>query len=274
MAGGLQFDPPAQFFRKADTERISGSENGFLPRRSGLINGGTSLVGLLFRKRVFLWYGVLVLCIFSMPDVSNAVMRLVEGSSEISPVSVVQKADAIVVLSGMLHHVNGAPLGEWNDAVDRFEGGIDLFKAGKAPVIVFTRGQIPWRSNEIPEGDLLEKRALLLGVPQQAILLTEKVGNTADEAMAVRKLLGVNKGDRKSIILVTSAYHMRRAMMLFERAGFTVVPYRVDYQTDDKAPLTFLSYLSNGESLEKSEKAWREVIGLAFYWVRSFLKLD
>ena len=42
MAGGLQFDPPAQFFRKADTDRISGSENGFLPRRSGLINGGTS----------------------------------------------------------------------------------------------------------------------------------------------------------------------------------------------------------------------------------------
>ena len=42
MAGGLQFDPPVQFFRKADTGRISGSANGFLPRRSGPINGGTS----------------------------------------------------------------------------------------------------------------------------------------------------------------------------------------------------------------------------------------
>ena len=232
------------------------------------------LIGLLFRKRVLLWYGVLVLLIFSMPIVSNAVMRLVEGSSRKAPVSVVQKADAIVVLSGMLRHVNGAPLGEWDDAVDRFEGGITLFKAGKAPVIVFTRGQIPWRSNEIPEGELLEKRALLLGVPQHAIWLTEKVGNTADEAMAVRKLLGVKKGDRNSIILVTSAFHMRRTLLLFERAGFTVVPYRVDYQTDDKSPLTLLSYLPNGESLEKSEKALREVIGWAFYWVGSFLKFD
>jgi len=43
MAGGLQFDPTAQFFRKADTGRISGSAKEFLPRRSGLINGGTSL---------------------------------------------------------------------------------------------------------------------------------------------------------------------------------------------------------------------------------------
>ena len=42
MAGGLPFDSPAQFFRKADAGRISGPANGFLPRRSGLIDGGTS----------------------------------------------------------------------------------------------------------------------------------------------------------------------------------------------------------------------------------------
>ncbi|NHQ60705.1 hypothetical protein G9409_08950 [Chlorobium sp. BLA1] len=43
-AGGLQFDPPAQFFREADTGRISGSANEFLQRRSGLIDGGTSVI--------------------------------------------------------------------------------------------------------------------------------------------------------------------------------------------------------------------------------------
>jgi len=43
MAGGLQFDPPTQFLRKADIGRISGSANGFLPKSSGLIDGGTSL---------------------------------------------------------------------------------------------------------------------------------------------------------------------------------------------------------------------------------------
>ena len=232
------------------------------------------MAGLLLRKMLLLWSGLLILLVFSMPLVSNALMSLVEDTSRKASVNLLQKADAIVVLSGMLHQVDGAPLGEWNDAVDRFEGGVALFKAGKAPVIVFTRGQVPWQPYAIPEGELLAKRASLLGVPKKAILLTEKVCNTADEAMAARKLLRFNKEKRKCIILVTSAYHMRRALMLFERAGFTVVPYRVDYQTDDKAPLTFLSYLSNGESLEKSEKAWREVIGLAFYWVRSFLKLD
>jgi hypothetical protein len=42
MAGGLPFHPAAQLTRTADAGRISGSANGFLPRRSGLINGGTS----------------------------------------------------------------------------------------------------------------------------------------------------------------------------------------------------------------------------------------
>jgi len=206
-----------------------------------------------------------------MPVVSNGVMRLVEGEARRVPVSSVGRADAVVVLSGMLNQVDGAPLGEWNDAVDRFYGGIELFNAGKAPLIVFTRGQVPWELDAIPEGELLAKRAVLLGVPKTAICLTEKVGNTADEALAAAKLLGFRKGEGKSIILVTSAYHMRRALLLFEKAGFRVIPFKVDYQVSNKKEVTVLNYLPNGESLEQSERALREVIGWLYYWVRGLL---
>ena len=232
------------------------------------------LAGLVLRKRVFLWSGVLVLCLFSLPIVSDALMRLVEGPLRRAPISDVGKADAIVVLSGMLHQIKGAPLGEWDDAVDRFEGGIDLFKAGKAPVIVFTRGQIPWHTDGVPEGDLLARRAILLGVPQHAIRLTATVGNTAEESVAAAKLLGVgNGGSVKRIILVTSAFHMPRARFLFEQAGFTVIPFRVDYHTDDTPELTVLNYLPNGESLAESETALREMIGWVFYRAKGFLKV-
>ena len=229
------------------------------------------LAGLVWRKRVLLWYGILILWIFSMPIVADPIMKLVEGPAQRIPPSDIHKADAIIVLSGMLRQVEGAPLGEWNDAVDRFEGGIELFKAGKAPVIVFTRGQVPWEPNNIPEGELLAKRAVILGLTKKAIKLTEKVGNTADEALAARKLLGVDKGGSgKNIILVTSAFHMRRALMLFEKAGFKVIPYKVDFQVDNTSELTVLNFLPQGVALEKSERAMREVIGWAFYWVRGF----
>ena len=226
------------------------------------------LCGLLLRKRLFLWLGVLELLLFSMPVSSDALMRAVEGHAGRVPLAAVSKGDAIVVLSGMIESVEGAPLGEWGGAVDRFEGGIELFRAGKAPVIVFTRGQLPWKPSEIPEGELLARRALLLRVPQQAIRLTAKAGNTADEALATARLLGVGKGAGYRIILVTSAFHMRRAQLLFEKAGFEVVPFRVDYQVNGKSGLTLLRFLPSAEALEQSEKALREVIGWLFYRVQ------
>jgi len=229
------------------------------------------ITGLVFRKKVLLWYAVLVLWLFSMPAVSDGLMHIVEGTTRRIPVNSLQKADAIVVLSGMLRQIDGAPLGEWGDAVDRFYGGIDLFKAGKAPVIVFTRGKVPWQPNATPEGDLLAKRALFLGVPQSAIHLTAIAGNTVDEAVATKKLLGVEKKYGKHIILVTSAYHMRRAQLLFEKAGFQVIPFRVDYQIDSTSEFTVLSYLPNGESMNKSERALREIIGWIFYWVQGLI---
>ncbi len=222
------------------------------------------LAGLVLRKRLLLWYAALLLWAFSMPVVCNGLMRFVEAGTRRIPVSSVSRADAIVVLSGMIRQVDGAPLGEWDDAADRFEGGIDLFKARKAPLLVFTRGKMPWQPDAIPEGELLSRRAVLLGVPQSSIRLTAKVGNTADEAVAAAKLLG----DRKKIILVTSAFHMRRALFMFENAGFEVVPFRVDYQVDDNAGLTVLRFLPSAEALAQSEKALREMIGWLFYWAR------
>jgi len=219
------------------------------------------LAGLAFRKNFLLWYAVLFLWAFSMPVVGDGLMRFVEGGTIRLPLSSVGKADAIVVLSGIMRQVEGAPLGEWGDGVDRFDGGIELFKAGKAPVIVFTRGQLPWQPYARAEGELLAKRAVLLGVPQVAIRLTTKVGNTADEALAVAKLLG----GRKKIILVTSAFHTRRALLLFEQAGFIVEPFRVDYRVDDTLDVTVLRFLPSAEALYQSEQALRELLGWLYY---------
>ncbi|NTW68513.1 MAG: YdcF family protein [Chlorobiaceae bacterium] len=224
--------------------------------------------GLVFRRRLLIGIGVLVLGMFSMPVVSASLIRAVEGWSERVPVQSLQSADAVVVLSGMVLQLDGAPLGEWGDAVDRFEGGIELFRTGKAPVIVFTSGLIPWQPDSVPEGELLAKRAMLLGVPEKAIQLTAIAGNTADEAEAAGKLLGVNRGVRKKIILVTSAFHMRRASMQFEKAGFQVERYPVDFQVGDKSDMTVLDFLPDAGALEMSSKALREMIGWAFYWAK------
>ena len=211
----------------------------------------------------------------------------------------VQKAEAIVVLSGMLRDREDALLGEWSDAVDRFEGGIELFQVRKAPLLIFTGGHVPWRPDNRPEGEILKERAVKLGVPKDKILVTKKVGNTEAEASAVKELrenlkmreveggkrdnkqLTANSqrptnsvgsgqltvGGKPSIILVTSAFHMPRAKMLFERQGFSVEPFPVDFQNSDRPRTTILSFVPSAQALAKSETAMREGMGILYYSV-------
>ena len=63
--------------------------------------------------------------------------------------------------------------------------------------------------------------------------------NTADEAEAVKQLISPDK----RIIHVTSAFHMSRAWKLFDKQGFNVIPYKVDYKTSKDSNLTIMDSL-------------------------------
>ena len=285
----------------------------FLPIGITLVLVG---VGLILRKRWLCWSGLGLLYLFSTGVVSGRIMEWMGEAGGRREVEGIEPADAIVVLGGMLQDRNDAPFGEWLDAVDRFEGGVELFKAGKAPVLVFTGGHVPWRPEDRPEGEILKERAVKLGVPREKIQVTGKVGNTADEASAVNEMFknsksgppslqtslgsgGTSEGGRGAaeggkresrqltangqqpttpvggkrwavdgkprIILVTSAFHMRRAKMLFERQGFEVEPFPVDFQVPDRQRTTIFSFLPKAEYLEDSEKVMREGMGIFYY---------
>ena len=88
--------------------------------------------------------------------------------------------------------------------------------------------------------------------------------NTADEAVAVKELISPSK----RIILVTSAYHMYRAKKLFEKQGFVVTPYTVDYKSAGESKITVMDFLPSAESLVLSETEIREIIGRIFYLVK------
>ena len=225
--------------------------------------------GLVFRKRILCWAGLGLLYLFSTGLVSENIMGLIEGGGGRRKVEGVEPAEAVVVLSGMLRDRKDAPLGEWSGAVDRFEGGVGLLRAQKAPLLIFTGGFVPWRPEDRPEGEILKERAVNLGVPRENILVTGKVENTEAEASAVKKMIKDLKFrelmDKPRIILVTSAYHMRRARMLFQRQGLEVEPFPVDFQLPYQERMTIISFLPNAECLKNSETAMREAMGIFYY---------
>ena len=224
------------------------------------------LIGLIQHKKKLIYIAIGVLYILSTPIFLNNFFKLVEGSEYRKPTSAINSADAIVVLSGMLeiNEVGDSIYIEWGDP-DRFFGGIALFEAGKAKKLVFTGGKMPWDKAKKTEGDVLKEFAISNGIPSEKIFVTKDVENTADEAVAVKELISPSK----RIILVTSAYHMYRAKLLFEKQGFEVVPYKIDYKASGNNQVTFMDFLPSAINLELSEIGIREIIGRLFYLVKN-----
>jgi uncharacterized SAM-binding protein YcdF (DUF218 family) len=123
---------------------------------------------------------------------------------------------------------------------------------------------MPWDKVKKTEGEVLKEYAIANGVSSDKILVTKDVENTADEALAVKELISPSK----RIILVTSAYHMYRAKRLFEKQGFEVVPYKVDYKTAGESAITVIDFLPSAENLGMTETGFREIIGRLYYIIQ------
>jgi uncharacterized SAM-binding protein YcdF (DUF218 family) len=235
------------------------------------------LVGLRCPRRWSIVAALATLWAFGAPCVADAFLWTLE--SRYPPVDIARcaPADAIVVLGGVLRFPESAiaPL-EWSDCANRFEKGLDLLSAGKASYLVFTGAKFTDSLAVPSEGELLRAIARRRGVPDTAILVTERVINTATEARIVRKLAR-ERGWRR-ILLVSSAYHMPRAMMLFNRGGLEVVPVPSDFRVVGmgslRERLSLGYFLPQGEGLFRSDTAAHEYLGMCFYWVRGLFVND
>lgn len=224
------------------------------------------LIGLIQHKKKLIYIAIGLLYILSTPIFSNNFFKLVEGSEYRKPISAIDRADALVVLSGMLE------INEWGDSTyvewgepDRFFAGMALFKAGKAQKLVFTGGKMPWNKAKKTEGEVLRDYAISNGITTEKIFITKDVENTAEEAVAVKELISPSK----RIILITSAFHMYRAKRLFEKEGFEVNAYKVDYKAAGNSTVTVIDFLPSAGSLAMTETGMREIIGRIYYSIRS-----
>jgi uncharacterized SAM-binding protein YcdF (DUF218 family) len=225
------------------------------------------VLSLVRRRRALAMAALAVLWLSSTPLVGDALMRAAEGWQVRQPVASAPAADAIVVLSGMLRVVPGRePTVEWSDAVDRIDAGVALARADKAPLLVFTSEWFPWDAAGPDKGQRLADRAVELGVAPERILVTRRVSNTADEASAAFDVLTARGRSHAptSVILVTSAFHMRRSALLFSRAGLTVTPFPVDFRTSAE-PRSFGHLFPQAGSLYNTETALREFYGYLYY---------
>ena len=219
----------------------------------------------VFRKRMLpSMIGLINLIILSLPIVSRQLIKLLEQNFRPTTPSGIARADTVVVLSGMVTLIekNDGIHYEFSEAVDRIFAGINLLKIGKAQKIILTRGKLPW-SVGVPEGEFLAEFIQSQGINPNRILLSEIVQNTNDEAKAISRMLPKNS----EVILVTSAFHMPRAVKVFQNQNLKVIPYPVDFRSSVKK-INIIDFLPQASAFKDSNFYFREIIGRAYYSIR------
>jgi uncharacterized SAM-binding protein YcdF (DUF218 family) len=226
---------------------------------------GIVLLAILFFQGRH-WKSLLALVTVSVlitPVISNFAIRYIEKDWSPTTPEQTEKTDVIIILSGMLKSGKNHEQLEWEDA-DRFLGGIDLFKEGKGDLLMFTRGLLPWSKNSLSEGEILKTRAIEFGIPEEYILLTEYAENTEQEAISARRTL---PDTIQRITLVTSAFHMNRAKLVFEKSGLLVNPFPVDFKQNFDQ-FTIMDLIPGSAGIDQWSWVCREIMGRMYYRIK------
>lgn len=229
-----------------------------------------ALLALLLDRRrgaiglLLLSMGWLYLC--STAWFADLMMYSLEKDQRPKAMSVLPPADAIVVLGGAVRgdtHLGTLP--DLGQQADRLLYSAALYQAGKAPLLVLTGGSQP---SARPEAQLMRESLAVMGVPGRVMLLEGASRNTYENALYSAVVL--NNRNVRRILLVTSAYHMRRARPLFEKQGFEVTAAPTDFQRLVSRPV-LPPWLPSVDELSRSTIAIKEHVGFWVYRWRGWL---
>lgn len=173
----------------------------------------------------------------------------------------------VVVLGGAIGVARGDVV--MNYAAARMTKMIELARLHPQAKIVFTGGAANLVSPVIKtEADGARLLFEGLGLPPDRLILEDKSRNTVENAVFTRRLVDPKPGERW--LLVTSAWHMPRAMGVFRKAGFAVEAFPVDYLTAGE-PADFLRpYVRAPRGLSIADDGFKEWVGLLAYWFAGY----
>jgi uncharacterized SAM-binding protein YcdF (DUF218 family) len=139
--------------------------------------------------------------------------------------------DAVVMLGGMLNASSGDLLGfDFGEPVDRVLTAVEVFKQKQASVLILGGGggksRLPPRG-KWSEGEIMRAWLAKQGVTGTNVFPLRNCANTREEAVEIAAL--AKERQWKRILLVTSAYHMKRAGGLFANVGVPFEPVACDF---------------------------------------------
>ena len=220
--------------------------------------------------RRFVTIGAILLLVAGLSPLGNALILPLEDRFVRANLDDPPPPTGFIILGGaedrLVGDARGAPA--LNEASERIVEVVMLARRFPEAKIAFSGGDAGILYNSSSEAEGAQTLLTALGVPQDRLILEAKSRDTYENAEYLKEEFtrAGEVGPGKRWLLITSAYHMPRAMGAFRQAGFNVEPWPVDYRTRGKADLT-RPFDKVSEGLRRVDVASREWAGLLAYWL-------
>jgi uncharacterized SAM-binding protein YcdF (DUF218 family) len=208
--------------------------------------------------------GASIFFLLSISPVSNRLVYYLEKQYQPPSKEVISTADILVILNGGVSPSGGLRKNpEASGATySRVFNGVELFKRSSAKVLVLSG--VGDEKDIEGTADVMKNLAISLGVSEDKILIEPKSRHTMEHVIELVKLFPPDKKMR--IGIVTSALHMRRSILAFQRKfpKDAIIPMPVGY-TYSSPEYSIKSFMPSAYELSKSSYAIHELIGIIGY---------
>lgn len=218
-------------------------------------------------RRRWLWAAAALLLLGG----NNVLVNLALQAWELPavPLATVAPADAAVLLTGITADNAPADRVYLSRGADRVTNALWLYRAGRVRRIIISGGTGSTDPRTTTEAAELATLLRLAGVPQRDLLLEERSRNTRENARFTKELL-VRHPAIKKIVLVTSAFHQRRALGCFAKVGLYPTPFPADFRSTGLRGGLVFWLVPDVEALGRLSMLLHEMAGYVVYRVMGY----
>lgn len=171
----------------------------------------------------------------------------------------------ILLTGGMINIPSLSSDGGLGIHADRLLQTYALYRAGKIKKIIITGASgKQFTAIEKGEGQQTAKFLIQWGVNPQDIMLEQKAKNTRENALFTAQILN-QRFQKGNFLLITSAFHMRRSVGCFEKAGIKTDQFPADFYGNNYGTQIKDYFIPSAEILGYSQLLFRELVGIVIY---------
>ncbi|WBO85759.1 YdcF family protein [Hymenobacter yonginensis] len=221
------------------------------------------------RRRQLLLATLALLLLLTNPGLINEALL----AWELPPVRLRQlppRADAAVLLTGITS-VSKSPHDRvyLHEGADRLTNALWLWRAGRVRYILVSGGSGAMLQKAHTEAADLITLLHLAGVPDSAIIKEDQSRNTRENALFTRRITQA-RSELDTLILVTSAFHQRRALGCFAQVGLHPQPFPAGYYSTDRAATPDYWLMPDPQALSRWSLLLHEISGYVVYKVLGY----